>query len=94
MAENVKRLTVTIPVEQFQQIKRLVDQDARYTSMSAFVADAIADRLGDADALKMLIASVRELDGEPTAEDIAWADEALRVAARAAGVDQDAKGAA
>jgi len=95
MGEHVKRLTVTIPVEQFELIKRLVEQDAtRYPSMSAFVADAIADRLGDEDALEMLIATVRELDGEPTAEDIAWAEDALKVVARAAGTNQDAKGAA
>lgn len=90
MSETVKRLTVTIPVEQFELIKRLVEQDAsRYPSMSAFVTEAIADRLGDEYAHEMLITMLRELHGEPTAEDIAWAQEALGIADHAASRDQD-----
>jgi len=94
MGANVKRLTVTIPVEQFELIKGMVEQEpARYPSMSAFVAEAIAERLADEHAHELLIAMLKAEDGEPTAEDIAWADEALRVIERAAD-DQPAQGAA
>jgi Arc/MetJ-type ribon-helix-helix transcriptional regulator len=88
---------VTISVEQFEQIKRLVEQDAgRYPSMSAFVAEAIADRLGDEYAHEMLITMLREIHGEPTADDIAWADEALRIPDETArrDPDRDVQGAA
>jgi Arc/MetJ-type ribon-helix-helix transcriptional regulator len=87
VGENVKRVNVTLPVEQVEGIRRLMaEQPSAYPSVSAFVAEAIAERLADAEAHHMLVGVLRELGGEPTAEDVAWAEQALRLADEAAQV--------
>jgi Arc/MetJ-type ribon-helix-helix transcriptional regulator len=85
MAEKVKRLNVTVPVEQVERIKQLMAEDpSAYPSVSAFVGEAIADRLANAEAHQMLVAVLRDLGGEPSDDDRAWAEQALRVAEHAA----------
>ena len=86
VGENVKRVNVTLPLEQVERIRRLMaEQPSAYPSVSAFVVEAIAERLADAEAHHMLVGVLRELGGEPTPEDVAWAERALRLADEAAG---------
>ncbi|MGH8905869.1 MAG: hypothetical protein ACRD0K_05005 [Egibacteraceae bacterium] len=81
MAENVKRVNVTLPLAQVERITQLMaDDPAAYPTVSAFVSRAIADRLADEEAHRMLLAVLREQAGEPDEEDRAWAQEALRLA--------------
>ncbi len=81
MAETVKRVTVTLPREQVEQIKQFMAADpVAYPTVSAFVRHTIADRLADLDAHEMLLKLLRETGGEPTEEDRAWAAEALALA--------------
>lgn len=79
MAETVKRVNVTLPSEEVQRIHDLV-REGRYPSVSAFVTEAIRERLAEADAHDMVVAVLRQIGGEPTAADRAWVDDALRLA--------------
>jgi Arc/MetJ-type ribon-helix-helix transcriptional regulator len=85
MVEQVKRINVTVPTAQLEQIRRLVASNPKaYPSVSAFVAEAVAARLADSEAHQMLLGVLRQLDGEPSQADRAWAEEALRLADEAA----------
>jgi Arc/MetJ-type ribon-helix-helix transcriptional regulator len=86
MAENVKRVNVTLPVDDYERVHALVT-DGRYPSVSAFVTDAIRERLAEADAHDMLVGVLRQIGGEPTDEDRAWAADALRLADEVASGD-------
>jgi Arc/MetJ-type ribon-helix-helix transcriptional regulator len=79
MAEAVKRVNVTLPMDEVERIQELV-HDGRYPSVSAFVTEAIRERLAEADAHDMLVTVLRQIGGDPTADDRAWVDEALRAA--------------
>lgn len=81
MAENAKRINVTLPAEQVARIKELAaEQPATYPSVSAFVSEAVTEALASEDAHKMLLEALYDQGGEPAEEDRAWADEALRLA--------------
>jgi len=85
VAETVKRVNVTLPVEQVERIKALMSENPDdYPTVSSFVTQAIADRLANEAAHAALIGVLRDLGGEPTAEDQRWAEEALRRADQAA----------
>ncbi len=62
----------------------MVSEPAQYPSMSTFVADAVAERLSDAEAHRVLLSVLGDLGGEPTDEDRHWAEQALRTASLAA----------
>lgn len=81
MGENVKRINVTLPVNQVERIQELVAAHPEvYPSVSAFVTDAVAARLSDDDAHGRLVDVLRELGGEPDDDARAWAADALRMA--------------
>ena len=85
MVEGVQRINVTLPKQLLERVKQLVTESpAVYPSVSAFVADAVATRLAEADAHRMLLSALGEGVSEPTADDREWADQALAVAERAA----------
>lgn len=81
MSETVKRVNVTLPVEHVEQIKQAVSAHrSDHSSVSAFVAAAVAEKLAERDAQELLHQALVDYAGEPTADDRAWAEEALRVA--------------
>lgn len=85
MAEKMKRVNVTLPLDQVERIRGLTaERPSEYPTVSAFVSAAVAEKLGNEDAHDMLLAVLREEGSEPTEEDRAWAREALRVADQAA----------
>jgi Arc/MetJ-type ribon-helix-helix transcriptional regulator len=85
MAEGVKRINVTLPIEQVDRIREVIaERPAEYRSVSAFVVEAIAERLAESEAHQMLLDILHDLAGTPTDEDLAWADEALRLSDEAA----------
>lgn len=81
MAENVKRVNVTLPIEQVDRIKRIVaERPSDYPSVAAFVGEATARMLHDEEAHDMLLSVLGDLGGEPTEADRRWAAEAMRLA--------------
>lgn len=69
------KLAITLPDEQVAAAKLAVAQ-GRATSVSAYIADSLRRRAADDELLDMLVEMKAE-HGEPTAEDYAWAEEAL-----------------
>ena len=69
------KITVTLPEDLFTYIKQQVAEH-RYESVSAYMTKA-AEQLRDIDPLEVVIASMIAESGPPTAEDEAWAEEAL-----------------
>ena len=80
MSESVKRVNVTLPMPDVERIGRLVSTTSDYLSVSAFVAAAVREKLAESDAQDMLHRTLVDCTGEPTAEDRAWAEEAIRTA--------------
>lgn len=79
MAENVKRVNVTLQIDEYERVHNLV-AEGRYPTVSAFVTDAIRERLAEADAHEMLVGVLHQIGGDPTPEDEMWVADALRVA--------------
>ncbi|MHB1738394.1 MAG: toxin-antitoxin system antitoxin subunit [Actinomycetes bacterium] len=69
------KIAVSLPDELVQAARQAV-ADGRATSVSAFVAAAMADR-ERTESLAALVADIIAEDGEPSSEDYAWADRAL-----------------
>ncbi|KAB2345475.1 hypothetical protein [Actinomadura rudentiformis] len=80
MAENVKRVTVTLPLEQVERIKAVIARNPDvYPTVSSFVVEAISDRIDSYDAHEMLVDVLREIGGEPDEDAKEWAAEAMKV---------------
>ncbi|MEZ0076572.1 ribbon-helix-helix domain-containing protein [Planotetraspora sp. GP83] len=71
MAEHVTRVTVTLPTEQAEEAKRLV-AEGRYPSVSAFMAELVAQRLAEREAQKHFWSELRDQVGELTEDERAW----------------------
>jgi Arc/MetJ-type ribon-helix-helix transcriptional regulator len=85
MSERVKRVTVTLPTYQYERIRAVMaNKPDTYPTVSAFVTEAVSDLLGEEDGHETLLAFLREMDGEPTAEDREWAARAMELARRVA----------
>ena len=69
------KIAVSLPDELVLVAKRAV-AEGRAASVSAFVAQALAGR-ERTESLATLVADMIAEDGEPTASDYAWADNAL-----------------
>ncbi|MHB1613360.1 MAG: toxin-antitoxin system antitoxin subunit [Actinomycetes bacterium] len=69
------KIAVSLPDELVQAARQAV-ADGRATSVSAFVAAAMANR-ERTESLAALVADIIAEDGEPSSEDYAWADRAL-----------------
>lgn len=76
-----KKITVTVPEELADYIRRQVDAGA-YESVSAFVTRA-AESLRDFEPLDLIIASMIAETGEPDAPTVTWVEEAMAKAGRA-----------
>lgn len=74
------KIAVSLPDELVAAAKAEV-ADGRAASVSALVAEALTERVRRA-SLADLVADMIAEDGEPTAQDYAWADAALRGAGR------------
>lgn len=69
-----KKITITLPVEQVEQVRALVDA-GQATSVSGFVQHAVGLALDDAAGWKeMLAQALDETGGPPTPEELDWAD--------------------
>jgi hypothetical protein len=85
MSERVKRVTVTLPIDEYERIRAVMAcSPTKYPTVSAFVTDAVSERLDEEDGHDELIAFLRESAGEPTAEDREWAANAIRLAEQVA----------
>lgn len=82
MAENVTRVTITLPTEQADQAKRLV-AEGQYASVSAFLADLVAERLAEAEAQEYFWSALRDQVGELTENERAWVNDAKAAAQQA-----------
>ena len=72
-----KKVTVTLPVEQLEQIRELV-KAGQAASVSGFVQHAVGTALDDfAGWGAMLAQALAESGGPLSAEERAWADEVL-----------------
>lgn len=74
-----ERVTVTMPSEQAEAVRKLVDAGGAQ-SVSAYVAEAVRDRLARDEALHQL----ERRFGRPPAEALAWARRTLGVEIREA----------
>lgn len=70
------KIAVSLPDELVEAARRAV-AEGRAASVSAFVADAMLQRQ-HGESLAALVADIIAEDGEPSAEDYAWADQVLR----------------
>jgi Arc/MetJ-type ribon-helix-helix transcriptional regulator len=72
-----QKVTITLPVEQLDEIRRLV-QTGSARSISGFVQHAVAISLNDAaEWREMLTQGLQETGGPPTAEEQRWVDSIL-----------------
>jgi Arc/MetJ-type ribon-helix-helix transcriptional regulator len=69
------KIGVSLPDEQLAAARRAVE-DGRATSVSAYIAEAIAQR-EQADSLSGLLDDLDRELGTPSAADYEWADKAL-----------------
>ncbi|HET7386370.1 MAG TPA: ribbon-helix-helix domain-containing protein [Nocardioidaceae bacterium] len=72
------KIAVSLPDDLLEAARRAV-REGRASSVSGFVAQAIAERERSRD-LAVLVAEIIAEDGEPAPEDYAWADQALGLA--------------
>ena len=73
-----RKVTVTLPVEQLDRIKGLVEA-GHATSVSGFVQLAVGTALDDVAGWGAILAQALEETGGPLSpEEQAWADEVLR----------------
>ncbi len=75
IASMTVKLAITLPDEQVAAAKRAV-AEGRAASVSAYIAEALSRRSADDELLDML-AEMKTEYGEPTADDYAWAEQAL-----------------
>ncbi|MCT9932319.1 ribbon-helix-helix domain-containing protein [Planotetraspora sp. A-T 1434] len=75
MGEHVTRVTVTLPAKEAEEVKRLV-AEGQYPSVSAFMAELVAERLAETEAQKYFWSALREQVGELTEEERAWIETA------------------
>jgi Arc/MetJ-type ribon-helix-helix transcriptional regulator len=73
-----RKIAVSLPDELVAATKRAV-KEGRAASVSAYVAAALSRQVRE-DDLTALLADMRAEHGTPSAEDYAWADEALGLA--------------
>ncbi len=94
MAENVKRINVTLPVKVYNRVKVIVEREPeRYPSVSAYVAEAVNEHIEGDDAWELLLDMLD--DGtEPTEEERAWVAGAFAAMEEAARRHQERNGAA
>ena len=78
MQSNSQRITVTMPADQADQLKRLVDAGGA-DSVSAYVAEAVKSRLDRDQGLADLRDLFDRKGTGPGAEHLAWARELLGV---------------
>jgi Arc/MetJ-type ribon-helix-helix transcriptional regulator len=71
------KLTVSLPDELAERARQAV-RDGRAASLSAYVADAMAQS-ARTRSIAVLVADMRAEDGPPDEEDYAWARRALGV---------------
>jgi antitoxin ParD1/3/4 len=71
---NSERVTVTMPSEQAEALRKLVDAGGA-ESVSSYVADAVRDRLARDEALSTL----EQRFGRPTPDALDWARRTLGV---------------
>ncbi len=77
-----KKITVTLEVQQVEQIRRLVD-DGTAATISGFVQHAVAVALDDVAGWGAMLAQALDDTGGPlSADEEAWADEVLGVKKR------------
>ena len=77
-----RKVTVTLPVEQLNRIKGLVES-GHATSVSGFVQFAVGTALDDVAGWGVMLAQALEESGGPLSpEERAWADEVLRASPR------------
>jgi len=69
------KIAVSLPDEQVEKARRAV-AEGRATSVSAYVAEALARRSADEELVEML-AEMDAEHGVPTPDDYAWAERAL-----------------
>ncbi|NOX29889.1 MAG: hypothetical protein GXP35_07570 [Actinobacteria bacterium] len=73
-----KKLTITLPVEQLDRIRTIVDA-GQARSISGFVQHAVGVSLDDVAGWgAMLAEALDETGGELSAEETAWADDVLQ----------------
>lgn len=70
------KIAISLPDEQVAAAKQAV-KDGRAPSVSALISQALDHRLAEYTMADVVAAFIAE-DGEPSAEDVAWAKEALR----------------
>ena len=76
---STKKVTVTLDAEQLAQIQQLV-ASGQASSVSGFVQHAVAVALDDVAGWGAMLAQALEETGGPlTGDEVAWADEVLRV---------------
>jgi len=72
-----RKVTVTLPVEQLEAVKALVD-DGQADSVSGFVTAAVERALEDRLAFEVLVdVGLQKSGGPMTAKERRWADEVL-----------------
>lgn len=77
-----KKITVTVPLEQFEQIHKLV-QEGKAASVSGFVQHAVGVALDDVAGWGAILAQGLAATGGPLSSDEkAWADGVLGVSRR------------
>jgi antitoxin ParD1/3/4 len=74
------KIAISLPRDHVAAAERAVNE-GRAPSVSAYVARAL-ERQAESDSLSELIALMRVEDGEPSADDYAWANAALGVAVK------------
>ena len=70
------KIAVSLPAELVEQAKRAV-AEGRAESVSAYVAEALAEKSSEEDFDRLLEQMLQETGGRLTPEEIAWADRAL-----------------
>lgn len=75
LAGMTTKIAISLPDEQVAAAKQAV-RDGRASSVSAFISRALDHRLAEYTLADVAAAWIAE-DGEPSAEDYAWADEVL-----------------
>lgn len=71
------KIAVSLPAELVEQAKRAV-AEGRAASVSAYVAEALAEKSSEEDFDALLDQMLEETGGPPTPEEEAWVDSILR----------------
>jgi Arc/MetJ-type ribon-helix-helix transcriptional regulator len=70
-----EKIAISLPKEQLARVRREV-RAGRAASVSGYIARALSE-LDERDSLQALLRDLIEQHGQPTAEDIRWAERAL-----------------